>query len=358
MLRLLNLSTFLNIALVLLALAGCGYNPDTAVYDTVANPDGFPQLALNLVNGIEKGQLATYDAITASFTELYSAQPDLLDNPQWEKIVSRLGIKFRLRADSLSSLGIPRYREAADLYTLASFARPNDAKGQERKQLFDLWQAAIRDSIVRLDEVERPQHAEMGTQLALLKFFLMGDSLHQQFGRDFLVQQLLDMDSVESALKPSSTHPLTAVDRCFLAVAGLKKYNGEGAIERFGDPAIELVGAQVTRQAGNWYAAELYFIPQDRPKDDLFIALRVTPSDTAAGKPGTPLVFDFRAQPATTTWMKGNVYGAYRRFLCDSPPSKIEVGLYVRRTDRIEFVPIRESGKPLFALPQTSIAAR
>jgi len=347
-----------SICLAALALIGCGYDPNTAVYDTLANPDGFPQPALNLINGIEKGQLASYEAITSTFTELYSAQPDLLDNPQWEKIVTKLGIKFRMRADSLAGLGIPRYREAADLYTLASFARPNDQKGQERKQLFDVWQAAIRDSIVSVDQIEDPHHAEMGKQLALLKYFLMGDSLHQKFGQDFLMQQLLDMDSVEAALMPSSTHPLTAVDRCFLAVAGLKKYGGAGSIVTYGDPAIELVAAQVTRQAGNWYAAELYFIPQDRPKDDLSIALRVTPSDTAAGKASSPLVFDFHAQPTTTSWMQGNVYGVYRRFVCDSPPAKIEVGLYARRADRIEFTPIRESGKPLFALPPSVLPAR
>ena len=346
------------ICVVALAIGGCGYNPDTAVYDTLANPDGFPQLALNLVDGIEKGQLATYSAITSSFTELYSTQPDLLDNPQWEKIVSRLGIRFRMRADSLAALGIPRYQEAADLYTLASFARPQDQKGQERKLLFDVWQAAIRDSVVDLAQFAGPHRADMGNQLALLKFFLMGDSLHQRFGQDFLLQQLLDMDSVEAALVPSSTHPLYDVDRCFLAVAGLKKYSGSDKIVAFGEPTVELVAAKITRGSGNWYAAELYFLPQDKLTDDYYIALRVTQSDSSRNSAPSQLVFDFRAQQATSTWMEGNVYGAYRRFLCDSPPSKIEVGLYNRRTDRIEPVPIRESGKPLFALPSSAFAAQ
>jgi hypothetical protein len=345
------------ICLAALALLGCGYDPDTTVYDTLANPDGYPKLALNLIDGIEKGQLATYDAITASFTELYSAQPDLLDNPQWEKIVGRLGIKFRLGADSLAALGIQRYREAADLYTLASFARPLDQKGQERKQLFDVWLAAVRDSIVGPSQFADPRSAIMADQLALLKFFLMGDSLHQKFGQDFLLQQLLDMDSVEAALKPSSTHPLTEVDRCFLAVSGLKKYTGSGSIVTFGEPGIELVAARITRQRGNWYAAELYFIPQDKLKDDFSIALRITPADSAGANAPSPLVFDFRAQPATTSWMKGNVYGAYRRFVCDVPLGKVEAGLYNRRADRIEFAPIRESGRPLFALPASVLPA-
>ncbi len=332
-------------------LCGCGYNPDTAVYDTLANPDGFPQPALNLIDGVEKGQLATYDGITNAFSELYSTQPDLLDNPAWEKIVSRLGIKFRLQADSLAALGINRYRQAGELYTLASFARPVDQRVQERRDLFEAWERAVRDSVIDTSRFTDTRYGGITEQLALLKYFLLGDSLHQRFGREFLLQQVLDLESVEAALKPSSTHPLSAVDRCFLAVTGLKKYSGDDRIVTFGEPGVELVAARINQESGNWYTAELYFIPRDKLRDDYSVAFRVTQRDSSGAAAPNPLTLDFRVQPPTSTWLKGDVYGTYRRFLCDGPIDGIDVGLYIHRADRIESVPVRESGKPLFHLP-------
>ena len=349
------MKTVISICAILLSLCGCGYNPDTAAYDTLANPDGFPQPALNLVDGVEKGQLATYDAITGAFSELYSTRPDLLDNPAWEKIVSRLGIKFRLRADSLAALGITHYRQAGELYTLASFARPLDQKGQERRLLFDAWEKAVRDSVIDTSRFAGAQNAGLTEQLTLLKYFLLGDSLRQRFGREFLLQQLLDMDSVEAALKPSSTHPLSAIDRCFLAVAGLKKYSGSGQIVTFGEPGVELVAARINRESGHRYTAELYFVSHEKLSDDYSIAFRVTQRDSSGSILTDPLTLDFQAQPLTSTWLMGDLYGTYRRFLCDGTPEKIEVGLYAHRNDRIEFVPVRESGKPLYQLPPSAM---
>lgn len=340
------------------AFLGCGYNPDTPVYDTLANPDGFPQPALNLVNGIEKSQLATYDAITSAFGELYSTRPDLLDNTAWEEIVSRLGVKFRLRADSLASLGIAHYRQAGEFYTLASFARPLDQQGQERRLLFDAWEKAVRDSVIDTSRFTDAANAGITERLTLLKYFLLGDSLRQRFGQDFLLQQLLDMDSVEAALKPSSTHPLSAVDRCFLAVTGLKKYSGSGQIVTYGEPGVELTAARIHHESGHWYAAELYFIAREKPVDDYSIAFRVSPRDSSGAVSETPLTLDFHAQPQTSTWLPGDVYGTYRRFLSDGPPERIDIGLYIRRADRIEYVPVRESGKPLFQLPLSVMTAQ
>lgn len=352
------LSTAQLAAFLIAFCLGCGYNPDTAVYDTLANPDGFPEPALNLITGVEKGQLATYDAITEAFGNLYSSQPDLLDNPQWEKIVTRLGIRFRMRADSLASAGVTNYHHASELYTLASFARPNDQKVQERRLLFDVWEAAVRDSLIDPARFDAAHHAGLSEQLSLLKHFLLGDSMHQQFGREFLLQQLLDMDSVESALKPSSKTPLTALDRCFLSVVGLKKYTGSGAMVIFGEPGVELVAAQITHESGSWYAAEMYVIAKEKPRDDYSVALRISQRDSTGNPKENPLVLDFRAQPLSTTWLPGQVYGMYRRFLCDTPPVRADVGLYVHRTDQIEFVPVRESGRSLFTLPASALATK
>ncbi|PWB70850.1 hypothetical protein C3F09_08620 [candidate division GN15 bacterium] len=341
-----------------LSLAGCGYNPDTAVYDTLANPDGFPQPALNLINGIEKNQLATYNAITDAFSELYSTRPDLLDNTGWEKIVSRLGIKFRMRADSLAALGITHYRHAGELYTLAAFARPQDNQVQERRDLFDAWEKAVRDSVIDTGRFADANNPGISERLAVLKYFLMGDSVRRRFGQEYLLQQVLDLDSVEAALKPSSTHPLKAVDRCFLAVIGLKKYSGNDQIVTFAEPEVDLIAAQIKRESGHWYSAELYFIPHEKLSDDYSVAFRVSERDSAGGVSPTPVTLDFRIQPAASTWLPGEIYGTYRRFLCDGSPVRIEVGLYAHRGDRIEFIPVRETGKPLYQLPPSAMASQ
>ncbi len=343
--------------LAALVLFGCGYNPKDEVYDTMANPDGFPQPALNLINGIEKNQLANYNAITDAFSNLYSVQPNLLDNSAWEKIVYRLGVKFRMRADSLAALGISHYRQAGELYTLAAFARPLDHQGQERRDLFDAWEKAVRDSVIDTSRFADATNPSISERLTLLKYFLMGDSLRQRFGREYLLQQVLDLDSVESAIKPTSTHPLSAVDRCFLAAIGLKKYSGNDQIVTFAEPEVELVAAQIKKASGHWYTAELYFIPHEKLSDDYSIAFRVHQHDSSGSVAPTPVTLDFRAQPASSTWLSGEIYGCYRRFLCDGNPVKIEVGLYAHRPERIEYIPVRESGKPLYQLPLSAMPA-
>jgi len=189
---------------VALIILGCGQNPDKKAYDTLANPDGFPKLALQLVDSIENGQLRSYDAITSSFGELYSTQPDLLDNSQWEKVVSLLGVKFRLHGDSLAARGVSSYAAAAQMYTLASFARPQDDRVSARRVLFDVWTKALADSIISPSYVIDPQKISLNEQLNTLKYFMLGDSLQQRFGREYLLAQGLNLDSIDASLRSTS----------------------------------------------------------------------------------------------------------------------------------------------------------
>ena len=115
-------------ALVLaLLVAGCGYNPEDPVYDTAGNPQGFPDLALRMVEDVEAGRLTTYEVITDRFADLYTQHSELLDNDAWKEVIDRLGLKFRYRADLAMQKGMVGYSEAAAGYMLASFALPEES---------------------------------------------------------------------------------------------------------------------------------------------------------------------------------------------------------------------------------------
>jgi hypothetical protein len=343
---------------IALIVLGCGQNPEKKAYDTIANPDGFPQLALHLIDSIESGQLNSYEAITSSFGELYSTQPNLLDNSQWEKVVSLLGVKFRIRGDSLAARGISNYQEAAQMYTLASFARPQDDRVSSRKLRFDLWTKAIHDSIVSKNYCTDPLKVSLNEQLNTLKFFMLGDSLQQEFGREYLLTQGLSIDSMEAALKSTSPHPLSSADRCFLSVIGFRRNSGNPRLVTFSEPQIDLIAAKITPQAGKWYAAELYFSSNETLKNDYLIALRVIQSDSSDATKVNYLTFDFRPQERTTGWKPKSLNFAYRRFACDGNPRDFEIGLYEKQADSAHFIPVHDSGKLLFSLPTTAITTR
>ncbi|MCK4632869.1 MAG: hypothetical protein KAT79_06325, partial [candidate division Zixibacteria bacterium] len=105
------------IGLLLALVAACGSNGsgDTS-YNTKTNPRNFPQLAIDLLDNIESGKLADYDAIVGAFGELYIDHSDLLDNTAWQSVVNQLGHHFRQRADSLAGEGVGHYSTAAGMY--------------------------------------------------------------------------------------------------------------------------------------------------------------------------------------------------------------------------------------------------
>jgi hypothetical protein len=345
--------------IALLALvAGCGHDPNTSVYDTIGNPEGFPPQALRVIDAIDKGQLASYQAITDAFGELYSTRPDLLDNSQWEKIVTLLGVKFRLRADTLAARGTAYFEDAAKMYTLAAFARPQDEKIQARKQLFEVWDRAVNDSVINASTGVTPGLSGLDGQLAMLKYFLYGDSLQQAFAKDYLWPQALSLDSVDAALKPSAVRPLSPIDRCFLSVVGFRHFMPETRLTSFAEPQIDLVAARVARRTGNWYDAELYFVPREDLARDYIVAFRVTQSDSTGALSQERLSLDFHPGLRTNRWKAKSLNVAYRRFVLTGPLRDIEIGVYELKADSTHFIPMRDSGRPLFTLPASAYSPR
>ncbi len=345
-------------ALILFVLTSCGYNPDKKAYDTTGNPEKFPPRALALIDGIESGKLGTFDTITASFADLYTEHPELLDNSPWRDVVGRLGAKFKSRAEQLASQGPSMFSTAARFFTLAAFARPQDERLQANTRLFGVWEKAVLDSVVPPDFDPDNKKLPLSEQLMVLKYFMLSDSLHQEFGKEYLVPHLLDVHTASSALKSDSPGGLSPDDRCFLLSLGYKGRLPSTTLASFGEPKIDLVSMRISRQAGSWYAAEFYFMPHEKLTSDYRVAFRLFSTDTTLSGPERQLAFDFHPEARSTDWKPGFIATAYRRFIYTGPPTQALVGLYERIADSTHFVPLRDSGTPLYTSPATVFAQR
>ncbi len=354
--------TVLIIALVIATFtAGCGFNPDRPAYDTTLNPDGFPIAALKLIDRIDSGGLVGFDSITTAFGELYTTNAELLDDPRWLAVVERIGAKFRSQADRWVKEGMPSYLKAARYYSLAALARPGDDRLRERHQLFAVWERAVNDSIVAPNFDPQKSTSDLKSRLALLKYFMLGDSLHRDFAQDYIIPQLFGGRAPDKVLNPSLTRDLSIADKCFLEMLGAKHEPFESRIASFTEPRIDLVAAQIVRQHDDWYAAELYFVPQESLKVNYTVALQIPTSESAkvqATAVGKALAFDFHPDLPTSHWRTNQMAAAYRRFRYAGPAVPVLVGLYDDRPDSTRYVRVQESGEPLFTLPVSVFVAR
>jgi hypothetical protein len=343
-----------------LSLISCGYNPDTSSYDTVANSDKYPARALRLIEGIESGRLADYDSIIAAFGDLYSNNAELLDDGRWLKVIERLGAKFRFRAEQLVGQGMRSYLQAARYFTLACLARPQDDRLRSRHLLFATWEKAIADSVVPADFDPQKSQLDLKGRLALLKYFELGDSNHRQFAADYILPQIFAGRSLQKAFNSSVTRDLSAADKCFLDIMDVRHESFESVVGAFTEPRIDLVAAQIVRQRGDWYAAELYFRPLDSITTDYTVALELpNPASSDSSRSDSQLLaLDFHPEIPTTRWRPGSIASAYRWFRYGGSLKSVAVGLYERQGDSTAYVRVAESGEPLLALPSSVLVTK
>lgn len=175
---------------ILFLAGGCGQKASDKIYDTSGNPENLPEQALTLLNDIESGELDNFENISNSFGELYVVQPDLLDSKPWQMIVNNLGVKFRLIADSLVKQGVEYYTQAGGLYTLASFAQPDDQYVKAQATLFSVWRFGVKDpSLAVYNEFKGKDNLRF--QLGRVRHFMEGDSLQARFAEKYLIKQAL-----------------------------------------------------------------------------------------------------------------------------------------------------------------------
>ncbi len=176
------------LSIVFLCFTGCTSSSDSeqSIYDTVNNPDGFPNAALTLLKMIESNQLTNYDQILAGFGDLYMAHSDLLDNVKWRATVDRLGTFLNNRAEKLVLEGPEMYLRASDYYRIALLSKPDDTLLQNKVNIFRMWSEAsgkgFLDRLNLTDSVWSVEH--MVDAISLL---VPDDQYARQFIHEYLV---------------------------------------------------------------------------------------------------------------------------------------------------------------------------
>ncbi len=286
-------------------LIGCGAEEEAAVYDTAANPHGFPTPACDMLDAIEAGRLATYDVITEAFGRLYLENQELLENRHWQEVIKQLGRKFHSKADKLSGQGVPSYSQAAGFYILAAFANPNDAKLSKKAQLFTAWKETVEK--IDYNYVPLPTSDELTDRLDFLRCFVLGDSLQRRFAEEYLVHQLLD--SV-AALQATADHSLLShADEALLAYLGMTDSTSFGPLTKRDIPPVYLLAQRLVAIGPQRIRAELYFTAVDAVSENFRVALAVdSVSGSASDQPGAnPVYRHFDPIHPTSNWSPGQV---------------------------------------------------
>jgi hypothetical protein len=345
----------LTVALVL--LSGCGYDPNQPVYDYTLNPDGFPPEAISVIKGVDTDSIVGYSAITLAFGQLYSARPDLLDNPDWQIVIQRLGARFRYKADNLTLQGFSQYSSAADLYTLAAFARPNDARSVQQRDLFEVWTRAVEDSLFVMSDWLGDKGPGLVTRLRTARAFVLDDSLSGVFAKRYLVPRMFFSRPNLNLLHVQSLDSLTDSDRAFADLLGLNVKPPRHRLAAFNRPSIELLAAEFLPAGPGMVRAALYFIPRQKIDSNLTVALRLKGADPTAAGTGE-INLDFQPAVATSRWKVGWPAVAHRKFRYRGTVLEAQVGLYNNEGGEPRFVEIEGTGARLFALPPESFVIK
>jgi len=252
----------LTITLAIMMLS-CGSETDEPVddytggpvYDVAANPQGFPEAALELLRKLEAGRLNTYGQIIHEFGKLYEYNPDMLDNQDWHIITSRLGTKFKMMADQMVPRGVQFYTQAAGYYRLASFARPSDKKIASAASLFDAWTRGMDAKLAwsgPVRDFEDPEEA-----VSLTRMFLCGDVEQNRFADSLLVQPYLAKLLPSRPDQSSLVDSLEPIDHAFLCYLGFASSAPEplGGLESL---PVEFLPGRLTRTGDSTYRAEIY----------------------------------------------------------------------------------------------------
>jgi len=345
------------ILLLVILTAGCGeYDPQKPVYNTADNPENYPEMAINLLNGIENGSLVGYDPIILTFADLYTEHGELLDNDKWAEIVKRLGLKFKYYADSLLPEGINKFYPVAEWYGLAAFARPDDETIKQAGELFAVWKKEVDDSTLASNFNKPGYEAEFSEQLDLLRYFIYNDSLHREFGREHLVPALLGLYTAGNPVDTSITEHLSLPDKAFLTYLGFyDKPIGEKLIN-YTEPEINLVTAQIRPLGDDWFRIELYFLPKDSVTVDYTIALRgnITGEVPNLGNQGRNIIpFDIAPEIPSSQWVKDKLAVAFHTFYYPGAKGRFSVGLYEKGTNPLKYNPVWRSRYNVYTMPDS-----
>lgn len=338
----------LSLTAIVFLLSGCGFNSDEPVYDTANNPEGFPLLAVELLEQIEGGELRGFDAIAGGFGDLYTEHTDLLDSEPWRAVIDRLGSKFGLVADSLRELGLESYRGAAEYYQLASFARPQDKQLYHRASTFETWRLAFESRAVDLAAVVDGTEPELENYLAVARFFSFGDQDQRAFFDENLRVAFHDRLRKANQLTSSKLDELEAADRCLATSLEWTKEPIDFRLASFEEPSVDLLACRLTQVDSAAFIAEAYIVPREPVSADLTVAIRMIHSDSP-DQPSNMNYSQLQVMPEKppTEWEVGDVLSAARKFDYDAAPTSLQVSMIDRSDGRAKYLALSD-GKGSF----------
>jgi len=325
--------------LTALLFSGCGYSPDKPVYDTAGNPDDFPKLALQLLDRIEDDQLASFESISEAFGQLYTEHSDLLDNDAWKSVIDRLGARFACKGDQTLEGGLDSYTQTAGYYVLAAFARPKDQEIGKRGRLFSTWLEMAADSGAAALIDSLSSDAPVSRRLRLIKRFALADSLHMEFARQYLSNELFGAGF--GGITPSQRDELTKQEKALAAHLGLVEITHDSKLVSFDNGTIDLVCTDISPVDPNVYLAVFYFYPHTNPGRDYTVLFRINTVDSSLRTSADPLrfvPFDFEPETPTSQWEKGQLAVAYRTIQFLGPIREISIGLMDKSVNPPQFL--------------------
>jgi hypothetical protein len=343
---------------VFILLSGCGFNADEPVYDTVNNPDGFPQMALTMLEQIDGGQLQGFDAIAGSFGDLYTEHTDLLDSTPWRAVIDRLGSKFSHIADSLREEGIKSYRNAAEYYQLASFARPQDKQLYQRASTFETWRKALDNTAVNLASVVDGTDPQLVKYLTVARYFMFGGEAHREFFDSNLRITFQDRLKKAQQLTPAILSGLDAADRCLASYLGLTKEPVESRLASFVDPSIDVAACRITQIDTSHYIAEVYIVPHEPVSGELTVAIRMSSDSSLSTVANSGINYSqlqLKPDEPSSEWKPGRILVASRQFELPVSPASFQVGMINRLEGRATYLELTDDGGSFFRLDASAL---
>jgi hypothetical protein len=351
--------TFFLVTLIII-VSGCGLNSEEPVYDTASNPDGFPAMAISLLENIESGELRGFDAIAGGFGDLYTEHTDLLDSEPWRAVVDRLGSKFGYIADTLREQGIEFYRDAAEYYQLASFARPQDKQLYHRAATFETWRRAFESDAIDVASVVDGTKPDLETYLAVARFFAFGDEAHRAFFDEDLRVILHDRLRKADQLTPAKIAELDAIDHCLAVHLGLTQEPIEQRLAAFADPSIDLAACRITQVDTTSFIAEAYIVPREQVTGELTVAIRMSLSDTLGPSMNPKLNYSqlqLRPEIPSSEWELGGLVTAARQFDYPGAPASLQVSIIDHSEGRAKYLELTDGQGSFLSLNDSAMVA-
>ena len=326
--------SWLVISITALLTLGCSQNDPNQIYDTAANPLNFHSSAIELIQALDQDKLVGLDNITEAFGNLYTEHSELLDQPEWKNIVSRLGTRFGSQGDRYHAAGMGSYTLAAEYYQLGSFARPDDADLRRKAEYFSFWINAARTAPAALEAVIAGQAPTFEGLTGLLRSFLLTDTTGRRFYSEELRIGLTGSLATSSLLAADSLQNRAAADLALLNLAGLT-----GSDQRpeplwtVGPPAIDVLAARLSQTDSITYLVEMYFVPRE-PIDSLMkVMVRLEGGST----PRDPL--EFLPSPPTFNWPVDSIAVVAGVFRYAEPITGADIAVAeIRQDDQIRFL--------------------